>query len=90
VNNNRTWQEVEDHRQNGGAVAWLVIALFIAAIVCAVLLLSGCAAGNKTEVSAVKFEPSRKSTTAENIDAGGKVAAGAWDRLFGNKANQEK
>jgi len=54
------------------------------------LCLAGCATAKDNEISAIKIEPSRKSTTAENIEAGGKVAAGAWDRLFGNKANQEK
>ena len=54
------------------------------------LCLAGCATAKDNEISAIKFQPSRKSTTAENIEAGGKVAAGAWDRLFGNKANQEK
>ena len=54
------------------------------------LCLAGCATAKDNEISAIKIEPSSKSTTAENIEAGGKVAAGAWDRLFGNKANQEK
>ncbi len=46
-------------------------------------LFTGCATVKDNEVNAIKFEPARKSTTAENIEAGGRVAAGAWDRIFG-------
>lgn len=78
--------DLEARRQNGGAAAWGVICLIFWIVVALCwLFLSGCVAGNKAEVSAVKIE-SRKSTTAENINAAGKVAGGAWDRLFGNKA----
>ena len=52
------------------------------------LLLAGCATAKDNEISAIKIEPGRKSTTAENIEAGGKVAAGAWDRL-GKAFNHE-
>ena len=45
------------------------------------LCLTGCATAKDNEISAIKIEPGRKSTIAENIEAGGKVAAGAWDRL---------
>jgi membrane associated rhomboid family serine protease len=55
-------------------------AIFIAAAL-AVLLITGCVSGNRAEVSAVKIE-SRKSTTAENIEASGRVLGGAWDRLL--------
>jgi len=49
-------------------------------------LLTGCATArdNKIEVPIVKIE-SRKSSTAENIEAGGRVLGGAWDRLKGAK-----
>lgn len=52
------------------------------------LAVTGCVAGNKTDVSAVKFEPSRKSTIAENIEAAGRVAGGAFDRLFKEKGDR--
>jgi len=41
--------------------------------------LTGCATGNKAEISLLP--KSNKSTTAENIEAGGKVAAAALDRV---------
>lgn len=87
---NRTWEEIEAQRQNGGAAAWGVICLLFFWVLVGVcwLFLSGCVSGNKAEVNAVKIE-SRKSTTAENINAAGRVAGGAWDRLFGKKTNQE-
>jgi hypothetical protein len=48
-----------------------------------VALLAGCATVRDNEVSAIKIEPARKSTVAENIEASGHVLAGAWDRLTG-------
>ena len=44
------------------------------------ICLSGCVSGNKGVE--VNIPESNKSTTAENIDAAGKVLGGAWDRLF--------
>lgn len=52
-------------------------------VICCSLLvigLAGCAHDN-----GIVIKGSSKSTQAENIEAAGKVAAGAWDRLFGNK-----
>lgn len=55
---------------------------FALLLLCIGLMLSqsGCATGNKGVE--LNFEPQRKSTVAENIEAGGRVAAGAFDRLF--------
>lgn len=71
----------EDSRQNGGAVAWTAIAVMFWLIVATVyfILTTGCAHDN-----GIVYKPAPKptSTVAENIEAGGKVAAGAFDRLF--------
>ena len=71
----------DDIRQNGGAVAWTAIAVGLWLVGCLIycLLTIGCVSGNKADVSV--FPKSNKSTAAENIEAGGKVAAGALDRV---------
>jgi len=56
-----------------------VLDLLIKAMILVVLIvgLNGCAQG-----IVYKPAPKPKSTVAENIEAGGRVAAGAFDRLF--------
>lgn len=68
----------DNGRSHGIIVALAVI--YLGVLVGLMLSQSGCATGNKGVE--LNFEPQRKSTVAENIEAGGRVAAGAFDRLF--------
>lgn len=71
------------------AVAFVAPAIALVCIIAGLLLISGCV-GNKAEANAIKIEQSKKSTTAENVDAYGRVAAGAWDRLFKSGSENKK
>jgi len=52
-----------------------ILLLMLFALPCTVL--NGCAHDN-----GIIIKGSKKSTTAENIEAGGNVLGGAWDRLM--------
>lgn len=57
------------------------MALIFLSAALVILFGSGCVSGNKGVE--VKVEHQRTSTIAENIDAAGRVAGGAFDRIFG-------
>jgi len=66
-----TYQSDSGTNPNGGGGAVVVL------ISCLIMLVTaGCAHDN-----GIIIKPAAKSTTAENIEAGGRVAAGAWDRV---------
>jgi len=60
----------DDNRQNGGAVAWLAIALFFFLLGCAIIAsVTGCAQG-------IVYKPAPKPSTASEVDTYIKSAGG--------------